>query len=91
MNYTQPNEQEHEDNPEEWLASALVFARTLGFLLKENEGIVIDLKGDMIDLFPADIKKIIVFSKDNQIKIDVCDEDLEEGQLIWITESEFPE
>jgi hypothetical protein len=84
MNYTNPEDQEHEDRPEDWLNSALIFARTLGLILRENEGMIVDLQGDMI--FPGEesVKKVIVYSRDKQIRILECEDDLPEGQFVIV-------
>lgn len=83
MNYTKPNDDDHEDQPEDWLFGALLFGRTLGLILREGEGIVVDLKGDMIDLYP-DSKRVIVHSTEHQIVVTDADErtDLKEGD--WV-------
>lgn len=77
MNYTKPNEDNHKDNPKDWLNSSLLFARTLSLILEPNHGIVVDVKGD-VDL-GDDINKVIVFNRDEQIVIETFERDLEEG------------
>jgi hypothetical protein len=42
-NHLKPNEEGYQDNPQDLLNSSLIFARTLGFIFKEGEGIVIDI------------------------------------------------
>lgn len=73
-----------ESTPEEWLNSSLIFARTLGLILKENEGMIVDIKGDMFWPGEEDVSKVIVYSKDSQIKILECEEDLPEGQFVIV-------
>jgi len=88
-NYTKPQDPNHEDTPQDWLNSCLIFAATLSCLLKETEGVVIDIKEDMkID---DDVKKVIVFKKDEQIhiypissKANETNSDLPEGTMIWM-------
>lgn len=88
-NYTKPQDPEHEDTPQDWLNSCLVFAATLSCLLQETEGVVIDIKGDM-KVEGDDTKKVIVFKKDHQIHIYPIPEDddrsknLPEGTMIWM-------
>jgi len=77
MNYTKPNEPNHEDSPQDWLNSSLLFARTLSLILEPGMGIVVDVKGDM-DLGEG-VKKVIVFNRDEQIVVESFDRDLEEG------------
>jgi len=57
--------------------ASLVFAKALGLILKDKEGVVVDATGDII--FPDGIKKVIVFKLDEQIHIYKCDENFEEG------------
>ena len=79
-NHLKPNEEGYQDNPQDLLNSSLIFARTLGFIFKEGEGIVVDIKGD-INL-GEDVKKVIVFEYQNQVHIYKCEEDLEEGTAV---------
>jgi hypothetical protein len=77
MNYTKPNEPNHEDSPQDWLNSSLLFARTLSLILEPGHGIVVDVKGD-VDLGEG-VEKVIVFNRDEQIVVESFDRDLEEG------------
>ena len=80
MNYTS-NNPNHEDKPEDWLNSSLIFAQALSNLLEENEGVVVELKGDAkLD----DCKKVIVFKHENQIIVEQADPGLNDGQMCWI-------
>ncbi len=60
--------------------ASMIFARALGFILQEGEGIVVNVTGD-INL-GEDVKKVIVFKKDEQVHIYRCDEDIEEGTAV---------
>jgi len=60
--------------------ASMIFARAIGFILQEGEGIVVDVTGD-INL-GEDVKKVIVFKKDEQVHIYKCDEDIEEGTAV---------
>jgi hypothetical protein len=73
-----------EDTPEEWLLTSMTFARALGFLLKENEGVVVKTVGDMKML--TDARQLIVYSADGQIIINDHSEqeDFPDGQLVWM-------
>ena len=77
MNYTKPNEPNHEDSPQDWLNSSLLFARTLSLILEPGHGIVVDVKGGM-DLGEG-VEKVIVFNRDEQIVIEAFDRDIKEG------------
>jgi pheromone shutdown protein TraB len=66
--------------------ASLIFARALGFILQEGEGIVVNVTGE-INL-GEDVKKVIVFKKDEQVHIYRCDEDIEEGTAVNLNTSE---
>ena len=78
-NHLQPEQEGYNDNPKDLLNASLIFARALGLILKNGEGIVVDAKGD-IDL--GDVKKVIVFSHENQVHIYKCEEDIVEGAAV---------
>lgn len=82
MNYTNPYDSEHEDKPEDWLNTSLVFAQALGEFLEVNEGISIHVKGDT----SLSGKKVIVFrDENNRIIIEENDDDdIDHGQLCWV-------
>jgi hypothetical protein len=58
----------------------MLFARALGLIFKENEGIVVNVTGDVN--LGDDAKKVIVFKQNDQIHIFRCDEDIEEGMAV---------
>lgn len=82
MNYTNPDDPDHIDTPEDWLNSSLIFGRALSLLLKEREGVVVDIKGDAKFIPDYSAKKVIVFYKDKMIRVIKCEEDLKEGQYV---------
>jgi len=84
MNYTNPNDLTYQDTPEDWLNSALIFTRALSLFLKENEGIVVDIKGDAKFQLDDSVKKVIVFKSEKMIRVIPCDDDVEEGTMTWI-------
>ena len=64
MNYTNPQDEDYNDKPEDWLNSALIFSKALSKMLDINEGIVLDLEGDMRDTLPemwGDEDRVVVF------------------------------
>lgn len=83
LNYTNPSDPDHVDQPEDWLLGALLFSKTLGLIFPENRGVVVDLEGDMLKIYPA-AKRVIVASRDKQIVVINADErtDLNEGD--WV-------
>lgn len=79
-NYTNPEQAGEGQNPQDLINASLIFARALGLILKNGEGIVVDVVGD-IDLGP-ETKKVIVFEYNDQVHIYKCEEDLEEGTAV---------
>lgn len=63
---------------------ALIFANALGFLLKENEGIAIVPKNDMLKFVSPDTKTLFIFRKNSKIRINSSDEIHEDGQMFWM-------
>ncbi len=84
MNYTNVNDPDYQDKPEDWLNSSLIFARTLSLVLREGEGIVVDIVGDAKFQLDETVKKVVVFSREGQIVVTECEEDLEEGQFVMV-------
>ena len=79
-NYTNPEQSGQEQNPQDLLNASLIFARALGLILNEGEGIVIDINGDVN--LGDDVNKVIVFKKDEQVHIFKFEEDLPEGTMV---------
>jgi pantoate kinase len=88
-NYTNQEQTGQEQNPQDLLNASLIFARALGLILKENEGIVVDIKGDV--KISQEVKKVIVFKFEDQIHIYKCEEDLEEGTAVNMDTTESNE
>lgn len=84
MNYTNANDPNYQDKPEDWLNSALIFAGALGNLLEVNEGVVVELKGDAKFQFDSEVKKVIVFRNESDQIIEEADPGLNDGQMCWI-------
>jgi hypothetical protein len=84
MNYTNANDPKYQDKPEDWLNSSLIFARTLSLILREGEGLVVDVVGDAKFHLDESVQKVIVFSREGQIVVTECEEDLEEGQFVRV-------
>ena len=79
-NYTNPEQSGQAQNPQDLLNASLIFARALGLILNEGEGIVIDINGDVN--LGDDVNKVIVFKKDEQVHIFKFEEDLPEGTAV---------
>jgi hypothetical protein len=85
-NYTNPEEAGQLQNPQDLLNASLIFARALGLILNEGDGIVVDIVGD-INL-GEDVKKVIVFQHNNQVHIYKCEEDLPEGSAVSMNQND---
>jgi len=79
-NHLKPNEEGFQDNSQDLINASLLFARALGLILKENEGIVVDVVGDI--KLGEEVKKVIVFKFENQVHIYKCDEDIPEENAV---------
>lgn len=67
---------------EESLNASILFAKALSFILKNGEGIVVDIIDGMN--FNQDVKKVIVFKFSDRIHIYKCDEDIKEGTVVHL-------
>jgi hypothetical protein len=88
-NYTNPEKGETKQDVQDLLNASLIFARALGLIFKQGEGIVVDIKGDV--KLGDDSKKVIVFSHNDQIHIYKCVQDLEEGTAVSMNGDEEQE
>lgn len=79
-NYTNPEQAGEEQNPQDLINASLIFARALGLIFRDDEGIVVDINGDV--KLGEGVKKVIVFKQNNQVHIYKCDEDVEEGTAV---------
>jgi hypothetical protein len=79
-NYTNPEQSGEGQNQQDLINASLIFARALGLIFRDDEGIVVDINGD-VNLGEG-VKKVIVFKQDNQVHIYRCDEDVEEGTAV---------
>lgn len=84
-NYTNPELAGQEQNPKDLINALLIFANALGLILKQGQGIVIDVKGD-VDL--PEIKKVIVYKNEERVHITECKEDISEGSIVELDMSE---
>ena len=85
-NFTNPEQAGQLQNPQDLLNASLIFARALGLILNEGEGIVVDIVGEMN--LGEDVKKVIVFEHENQVHIYKCEEDLPEGSAVSMNQND---
>lgn len=71
---------------DESLNASILFAKALSFILKNGEGIVVDVNEGMN--FNQDVKKVIVFKFSDRIHIYKCDEDITEGTVVHLEQDE---
>jgi hypothetical protein len=79
-NYTNPEQGDTKQDVQDLLNASLIFARALGLIFQDGEGVVVDIKGDV--KLNDDAKKVIVFSQNEQIHIYKCEQDLPEGTAV---------
>lgn len=85
-NYTNPENAGQEQNTQDLLNASLIFARALGNIFSEGEGIVVDVVGDI--KLSDGIKKVIVFKYNDQVHIYKCEQDLEEGTAVNMNDTD---
>jgi hypothetical protein len=68
-----------------WMVPAMIFAKALGIIIDEGQGIVIDLNENTRITGHEDVTKVIVYRKDEQIHIAPCEDNLEQGSVLTIT------
>jgi hypothetical protein len=88
-NNTNPQQGDTKQDVQDLLNASLIFAKALGLIFQEGEGIVVDIAGDI--KLNDDSKKVIVFSHNDQIHIYKCEEDLEEGTAVSMNGDESEE
>jgi hypothetical protein len=79
-NHLEPEDKGYENTVQDLVNASLIFGRALGLILKEKQGIVVDVLGDI--KFPEEIKKVIVYKLDERVHIHKCDEEIEEGTSV---------
>lgn len=82
------NTEQDNQNQQDWFKAAMIFAKALGLILEEDQGIIADLTETTKIPGFEDINKVIVFRKDNQVHIAPCDEDIPEGSTVTLDKSE---
>jgi hypothetical protein len=82
-NTTDPNQ-----NQQDWYKASMIFAKALGLILDEDQGIIIDLNDTTKIPELDDVNKVIVFRKDNQVHIAPCTEDIAEGETVILNPTE---
>jgi len=75
-------ENTNETNNVSWHVPALIFAKTLGLILEENQGIADNLDTNTKIAGHEDVEQVIVYKKNNEIHIAPSEETLEEGTAL---------
>lgn len=73
---------------QDWYKAAMIFAKALGLILDEDQGIIIDLNDTTKIPELDEVNKVIVFRKDNQVHIAPCTEDIAEGETVILNPTE---
>lgn len=73
-----------------WMVPALIFAKALGIIMDEGQGIVIDLNDNTKIQGHDDVNKVIVYRKDEQVHIAPCEDPLDQGSIVTISSGEEP-
>lgn len=83
--------EQNESAPQNWYNAAMIFAKTLGFMLDEGHGMIVDLNDNLVIVGDEDVKKVIVFKKDSSVHIGPVDEDIPEGTFVTLNPEESNE
>ena len=73
-----------------WMVPALIFAKALGIIMDEGQGIVIDLNDNTKIQGYDDVNKVIVYRKDEQVHIAPCEDPLDQGSIVTISSGDEP-
>jgi hypothetical protein len=73
-----------------WMVPALIFAKALGIIMDEGQGIVIDLNDNTKIQGHDDVHKVIVYRKDEQVHIAPCEDPLDQGSIVTISSGDEP-
>jgi len=71
-----------------WMVPALIFAKSLGLIMDEGQGIVIDLNDNTKIQGHYDVNKVIVYKKDEQVHIAPCEDDLAQGSIVTVSSND---
>jgi hypothetical protein len=82
------NTTDQNQNQQDWYKASMIFAKALGLILDEDQGIIVDLNETTKIPGLEDINKVIVFRKDNQVHITPCTEDIAEGETVILNPTE---
>lgn len=83
--------EQNETNPQNWYNAAIIFAKALGFMLDEGHGVIIDLTENLVIVGDEEVKKVIVFKRDNSVHIGPVTENLPEGTFVTLNPEESNE
>jgi hypothetical protein len=83
--------EQNESAPQNWYNAAMIFAKALGFMLDEGHGMIVDLTENLVIVGDEDVKKVIVFKKNNSVHIGPVDQDIPEGSFVTLNPEEADE
>lgn len=66
--------------------ATMLLSKAFSFMLEDNQGIVVDVFGDV--KLPEDVKKVVIVKVDGDVKIFNFEEDLPEGSMVISQEIE---
>ena len=73
-----------EENQKDWYKASMIFAKALGIILEEEQGIIVDLDDTLAIPGIDDVNKVIIFKKENQVHIAPCDDDSPQGSTVTL-------
>lgn len=82
------NTTETNEVQQDWYKAAMIFAKALGLILEEGQGIIVDLNETTKIPGFEEVNKVIVFRQENQVHIAPCTEDIPEGESVVLGPNE---
>lgn len=79
---------ENKIDPQEALDASIIFAKALGLILQDKQGIVIDVPSES-KIYEM-IKKVVVFKFNEKVHIYKCEDDMVEGTAVLL-DTEIPD
>lgn len=79
---------ENKIDPQEALDASIIFAKALGLILQDKQGIVIDVPTES-KIYEM-IKKVVVFKFNDKVHIYKCEDDMVEGTAVLL-DTETPD
>jgi hypothetical protein len=79
---------QNNSGPQGWFTAAMIFAKALGFMIDEGNGVIVDLDENLTIEGEENVRKVLVFKKDNSIHIGPVEEEIPNGSFVSLGSEE---